>query len=63
VPSDYTRAADVLRNYNDANIDFVDACIVAMAERLNIRKVLTIDQRHFRIFRPRHCDSFELLPD
>lgn len=59
---DYKRAAEVLRNYNDANIDFVDACIVAMAERLNITKILTIDRRHFSIFRPRHCDTFEILP-
>src|SRR6266404_4117951 len=31
VASDYARAAEILRKYNDANIDFVDACIVAMA--------------------------------
>lgn len=27
---DYIRSAEILRKYNDANIDFVDACIVAM---------------------------------
>lgn len=62
-PSDYTRSAEILRKYNDQNIDFVDACIVAMAERLNITTILTIDRRHFSIFRPSHCDSFELLPE
>lgn len=61
-PADFERAAEVLRNYNDANIDFVDACIVAMAERLNITKILTVDRRHFQIFRPRHCEAFEILP-
>lgn len=60
--SDYERAADVLRNYNDANIDFVDALIVALAERLNIIKILTVDRRHFSIFKPAHCESFEILP-
>ena len=60
--SDYVRSAEILRKYNDANIDFVDACIVAMAERLNIRKILTVDRRHFGIFRPAHCDAFEILP-
>lgn len=59
---DFERAADVLRNYNDANIDFVDACIVAMAERLNITKILTVDRRHFQLFRPNHCEAFEILP-
>ncbi len=29
---DYRRAAEILRKYGDANIDFVDACIVAVAE-------------------------------
>jgi len=61
-PADFARATDVLRNYNDANIDFVDACIVAMAERLNITKILTIDRRHFSIFRPKHCPAFEIFP-
>ena len=59
---DYKRAAEVLRKYNDANIDFVDALIVAIAERLNITKILTIDRRHFGIFKPNHCAAFEILP-
>lgn len=59
---DYVRASQIIRKYNDANIDFVDACIVAMAERLNITRILTIDRRHFGIFKPSHCDSFEILP-
>lgn len=61
--SDYLRSAEVLIKYNDANIDFVDAMIVAMAERLNISKILTVDRRHFQIFRPVHCAAFELLPE
>ena len=59
---DYKRAAEILRKYNDANIDFVDAVIVAIAERLNITKVLTVDRWHFGTFRPRHCAAFEILP-
>lgn len=59
---DYKRAAEILRKYNDANIDFVDACIVSIAERLNITKILTVDRRHFGIFKPRHCEAFEILP-
>jgi predicted nucleic acid-binding protein len=59
---DYRRAAEILRKYNDATIDFVDACIVAIAERLNITKILTVDRRHFGAFKPRHCAAFEILP-
>jgi len=59
---DYQRAAGVIRQYRDSHIDFVDAIIVAIAERLDIRQILTLDQRHFRMFRPRHCSGFELIP-
>lgn len=62
VPADYLRAAEIIRKYMDANLDFVDALIFAMAERLNITKILTIDRRHFGMFRPAHCDSVEILP-
>lgn len=59
---DYKRAAEVLRKYDDANIDFVDAVIVAVSERLNITKILTVDRRHFGVFKPLHCRAFEILP-
>lgn len=58
----YRRAANIIRQSQDAHIDFVDAILVAVAERLNITKILTIDQRHFRLFRPKHCPVFEVLP-
>jgi predicted nucleic acid-binding protein len=60
--SDYGRAAAILRQYDDAHIDLVDSLIVAIAERLNIDLILTLDQRHFRMFRPKHCVAFKLLP-
>jgi len=61
-PGDYSRAAEIMLRYADARVDFVDAIIVAIAERLDITRILTLDQRDFRLIRPRHCDSFELLP-
>jgi predicted nucleic acid-binding protein len=59
---DYSRAAQVISQYSDAHVDFVDALIVAMAERLFVTRILTLDARHFAMFRPSHCDAFELLP-
>ena len=61
-PEDYHRAAAILRQYADARLDFVDALIAAMAERLNITRVLTLDRRDFQLMRPKHCPGFELLP-
>ena len=59
---DLDRAAELLEKYADNRVDFVDCAIVAMAERLKLTKVLTVDRRHFTIFRPNHCDYFEISP-
>jgi predicted nucleic acid-binding protein len=60
--SDLSRAAEILEKYNDNNIDLVDAVIFAMAERLGVEKILTVDRRHFGVFKPKHCESFEIIP-
>jgi hypothetical protein len=60
--ADLARASDLLDRYADLKLDFADACIVALAERLNVRRVLTLDRRHFTAVRPRHCSAFEVLP-
>jgi predicted nucleic acid-binding protein len=52
----------ILEQYADSQLDFADAAIVAIAERLNITRVYTLDRRDFSIIRPSHCDYFELLP-
>ena len=59
---DLKRVREVLRTYPRAPLDFVDCCIVAMSERLNITRVCTFDRRDFSILRPAHCEFLELLP-
>jgi predicted nucleic acid-binding protein len=59
---DLGRALELLRRYEDARIGFVDATVVAIAERLKIPRILTTDRRDFSLVRPRHCKEFELLP-
>jgi hypothetical protein len=59
---DLERVNQVLEKYADSQLDFVDAVIFAIAERLNITRVLTLDRRDFSIMRPKHCDYFEILP-
>jgi predicted nucleic acid-binding protein len=60
--ADLPRAADLMQSYADARIGFVDASIIATAERLGVARVYTLDRRHFGLVRPRHVDSFTLLP-
>ena len=59
---DLKRVAEILAQYADSRIDFVDASVMTVAERHRITQVLTLDQRDFRLFRPCHCQAFELLP-
>jgi uncharacterized protein len=59
---DIIRTAQLLLQYADARIDFVDVTIAAVAERLNITNILTVDQRDFHLLRPTHCQYFELFP-
>jgi len=62
VSEDLERAYEVLSRYQSLKLDFVDAVLIAIAERLNVKTILTLDQRHFRIVRPRHTAAFEVLP-
>ena len=61
--SDLNRAIEILEQYRDAEFGMVDATTMAIAERLKIEVILTLDRRDFGIFRPRHCAAFHLVPD
>ncbi|MFN0145599.1 MAG: type II toxin-antitoxin system VapC family toxin [Dehalococcoidia bacterium] len=60
--ADYLRAAALVEQYADFPLGTVDALIVAMAERLKVTTILTLDRRHFGAIRPLHCESFTLVP-
>lgn len=59
---DIVRAAALLRDYADLPLGFVDATVVATAERLGIREILTTDRRHFSVVQPLHTKALILLP-
>ena len=59
-PRDVERAAELLRVYNF--LGFVDASIVAIAERLKLRALVTTDRRDFSRVRPNHVSALQLLP-
>jgi uncharacterized protein len=61
--ADYARVQELYVQYADLQLDFVDAAVVAVVERLGEPKLATLDQRHFRIVRPRHAPSIVLLPE
>lgn len=61
-PTDLVRMAGLVRTYADFPLGAVDASVVAVAERLNLTRVATLDRRHFPAVRPAHCDALTLLP-
>lgn len=60
-PQDLQRMPELMEKYADLPMDFADASLVAVSERLKLRTVFTLDG-HFRVYRPRHTASFEIIP-
>jgi predicted nucleic acid-binding protein len=59
---DIARADALMRKYSDLELGFVDATVIATAERLDAIEVVTTDRRHFSAVRPRHVGAFRLSP-
>jgi predicted nucleic acid-binding protein len=62
-PADYRRVREICDRYADADVGFVDAAVLAIVERLNEPKLVTLDRHHFGLLRPRHVDALSLLPE
>ena len=50
-PSELVRMSELMSKYNDQPMDFADASLVALAERLSIDRVFTVDRRDFSVYR------------
>lgn len=61
-PEDIVRAEILVRKYADLDLGFVDATVIATAERLDAIEVLTTDRRHFSAVRPSHVGALRLIP-
>lgn len=59
---DLGRMAELVSRYADFPLGAVDASVIVLAERLNVRQVATLDRRHFPAVRPRHVEALILLP-
>ena len=59
---DWTRVAELIETYVDLGLGVVDASVIAVAERLRVTTIATLDRRHFNVVRPKHIAAFELLP-
>jgi uncharacterized protein len=59
---DWLRIGELVERYANFPLGGSDASVVALAERLGTEIIITLDHRHFRPIRPRHCSAFRLLP-
>ena len=60
--ADLLRCRELIQRYGDLPLGLADASVVAVAERLRLQRVLTLDQRHFRIVKPSVFEHLILLP-
>jgi uncharacterized protein len=60
--ADYARMAELVDTYGDLPLGTTDASVIAVAERLKLADVATLDRRHFTVVRPSHVNSLTLLP-
>lgn len=63
IQEDLDRVAELARRYSDHPLGVTDASIVAIAERLGINEIVTLNARDFRTVVPRHVQHFTLLPE
>jgi predicted nucleic acid-binding protein len=61
--ADYERMAELVELYADWPLGGTDASLIAIAERLGVTKVATLDRRHFGPIQPSHTKGFTLLPE
>lgn len=61
-PADARRIAELIETYADLGLGGTDASLIAIAERLNVGTLATLDRRHFSVVRTAHTAGFEIVP-
>lgn len=59
---DLQMAMQIINRYEDQSIGLADASIVVLAHRHRTRRVVTLDQRHFRVLRGPGDKPFTVVP-
>ena len=60
--TDAPRMRELMSKYRDLPMDLADAALVRVAERERLRRVFTLDRRHFTVYRPARLGRFTILP-
>lgn len=60
--NDLSRARNLIERYRTLDLGLADAAVLATAERLGVRRILTVDERDFRAVRSTDGKPFILVP-
>jgi predicted nucleic acid-binding protein len=60
--ADYAQIADLVNTYESIPLGTTDGSVVAIAERLGLADIATLDRRQFTVARPSNADALTLLP-
>ena len=60
-PSELVRMSELMSKYSDLPMDFADASLVALAERLSLDRIFTVDRRDFSTYRLHGKKSFTVI--
>jgi len=59
---DCVRMRYLMRKYHDLPMALADAALVALAERVRINRIFTIDRRDFSVYKPAGMRRFDIIP-
>lgn len=60
---DFEQIGAIMERYEDRDIDFADASLIWLADRLNSAAVLTVDRRDFEVYRLSNGTAFQIVAE
>ncbi len=60
-PVELARMSELMGKYSDRPMDFADASLVALAERLSLDRIFTVDRRDFSVYRLHGKKPFTII--
>jgi predicted nucleic acid-binding protein len=60
-PMELVRMSEMMSKYSDLPMDFADASLVALAERLSVNRIFTVDRRDFSTYRLHDKKPFTII--
>lgn len=58
-PEDFKKIADLMQKYHDCPMDFGDATLVFLADKVRTKRIFTLDHKDFSIYRTLKNQKFE----